>query len=80
MEKHFIWSTSLLTLAGTMAAHQQLLAQQPHIVLIISDQHRGDAMNCMGNPSVVTPNMDALAADGTLFMNGYSSKIGRAHV
>lgn len=73
MEKHFIWSTSLLTLAGTMAAHQQLLAQQPHIVLIISDQHRGDAMNCMGNPSVVTPNMDALAADGTLFMNGYSS-------
>lgn len=73
MEKHFIWSTSLLTLAGTMAAHQQLLAQQPHIILIISDQHRGDAMNCMGNPSVVTPNMDALAADGTLFMNGYSS-------
>lgn len=73
MNKHFYWSTSLLTVAGTIAANQQLQAQRPHIVLIISDQHRGDAMNCMGNTSVVTPNMDALAADGTLFMNGYSS-------
>lgn len=73
MNKHFYWSTSLFTVAGTMAIHLQSLAQQPHIVLIISDQHRGDAINCMGNSSVITPNMDALAADGTLFMNGYSS-------
>lgn len=73
MKKQFLWNASLLTIAGTFAAHQQVLAQQPHIILIISDQHRGDAMNCMGNPSVITPNMDALAADGTLFMNGYSS-------
>lgn len=27
----------------------------------------------MGNPSVITPNLDALAQDGTLFTNGYSS-------
>lgn len=65
--------TSLLVVAGTLTVHQQLLAQQPHIILIISDQHRGDAMHCMGNASVVTPHMDALAQDGTLFMNGYSS-------
>lgn len=67
------WSTSLLTVAGTMVTHGQVLAQQPHIIMIVSDQHRGDAMNCMGNEAVITPNMDALAADGTLFMNGYSS-------
>ena len=73
MKTHPLWSTSLITFAGTFAAHQQALAQQPNIILIISDQHRGDAVNCMGNPSVITPNMDALAADGTLFMNGYSS-------
>lgn len=73
MKRQFLWSASLLTVTGTFVTHQQALAQQPHIILIISDQHRGDAMNCMGNPSVVTPNMDALAADGTLFMNGYSS-------
>ena len=73
MKNPSLWSTPLLAVAGTFAAHQQAQAQQPHIILIISDQHRGDAMNCMGNPSVITPHMDALAADGTLFLNGYSS-------
>lgn len=80
MKTHSLWNTSLITIAGTFAVHQQALAQQqasvqqrPHIILIISDQHRGDAVGCMGNSSVMTPNMDALAADGTLFMNGYSS-------
>ena len=56
-----------------MQSSSYLMAQQPHIILIVSDQHRGDALNCMGNPSVITPNLDALAQDGTLFTNGYSS-------
>lgn len=50
-----------------------LAQEKPHIILIISDQHRGDAVCCMGNAAVITPHMDALAADGTLFTNGYSS-------
>lgn len=68
--------SSLLAATGACILPQFLLAQdskQPHIILIISDQHRGDAMNCMGNASVITPHMDALAEDGTLFTNGYSS-------
>lgn len=73
MKQHSFWSVSLLTVTGTLVTSQQALSQQPHIILIISDQHRGDAMHCMGNPSVITPNMDALAADGTLFTNAYSS-------
>ena len=46
---------------------------QPHIILIMTDQQRGDAMGCMGNESVISPHLDALASEGTLFMNGYSS-------
>lgn len=75
MKPHTFWNAAFVATAGTLAGHQQAQAQakQPHIILIISDQHRGDAMNCMGNPAVETPHMDALASDGTLFMNGYSS-------
>lgn len=74
MNKLSFWNTSMLAVTGTMAVNLQAVAQEkPHIILIMSDQHRGDAMHCMGNASVVTPNMDALAADGTLFMNGYCS-------
>lgn len=72
--KNSFLNVSLWTTAGLLAAGQQALAQQqPHIILIMSDQHRADAMNCMGNEAVITPHMDELAADGTLFMNGYSS-------
>lgn len=47
--------------------------RHPHIILIMTDQQRGDAMACMGNEAVISPNLDALAAEGTLFTNGYSS-------
>lgn len=73
MQIHSLCGVPLLAAAGTALLTQRALAQQPHIILIVSDQHRGDAMHCMGNSSIITPNMDALAADGTLFMNGYSS-------
>lgn len=81
MEKYILGSSLLLAASGVVEAQNQVentvkgevRVDKPHIVLIMSDQHRGDAMNCMGNSAVVTPNMDALAQDGTLFTNGYSS-------
>ncbi|MGL5683792.1 MAG: arylsulfatase [Marinifilaceae bacterium] len=47
--------------------------EKTHIILIMTDQHRADAMGCMNNPIIKTPNLDRLAADGVLFTNGYSS-------
>ena len=74
MNTHKWFYTSLALTSGACSLPHTLVAQQkPHIILLMADQHRGDAMNCMGNPSVITPNMDALACEGTLFTNGYSS-------
>jgi arylsulfatase len=47
--------------------------RQPHIILILTDQHRTDALGYAGNPAVITPNFDRLAADGVHFEYGYSS-------
>lgn len=47
--------------------------EQPHIILIMTDQHRGDAVGYAGNPAVISPNFDQLAEDGVHFANGYSS-------
>ncbi len=41
--------------------------KSPNIVFIITDQQRYDSMGCTGNPFAVTPNLDALAAEGTVF-------------
>lgn len=43
------------------------MADRPNIVLIFTDQHRGDTMGCAGNPAAVTPNLDRLAAEGVRF-------------
>ena len=43
---------------------------RPNILLITSDQHHWNALGCQ-NPEVKTPNLDRLAARGTLFERAY---------
>ncbi|MEL6477063.1 MAG: sulfatase-like hydrolase/transferase [Pseudomonadota bacterium] len=43
-----------------------------NLLIVISDEHRRDAMGCMGHPVVQTPHLDALAARGTVFTNAYT--------
>src|SRR6185437_14972533 len=43
----------------------------PNVLLITTDQHRFDALGCMGNREVQTPNIDRLAAHGVLFERCY---------
>lgn len=57
-----------------MGAVQWAAAQsKPNVILIMTDQQRGDAMGCAGNSVVKTPNLDRLATDGYLFGNAYTS-------
>ena len=41
--------------------------------LIMTDQLRGDALHCMGTEAVISPHIDQLAQEGTLFTSGYTS-------
>ena len=45
--------------------------KKPNIVVLLTDDQRWDAMGCMGNPIIRTPNMDRLAKEGTLFRNHF---------
>ena len=47
------------------------MPDQPNVLLLYVDQQRGDALGCAGNPDVLTPNLDALAARGTRFDRHY---------
>ncbi|MCY1722817.1 arylsulfatase [Prolixibacteraceae bacterium Z1-6] len=46
---------------------------QPNIIFIMTDQQRADALGCMGNEAVISPNIDKIAAEGVTFVNGYSA-------
>ncbi|TDE03096.1 arylsulfatase [Jiangella asiatica] len=45
---------------------------RPNILLITTDQHRGDCLGIEGHPVAQTPNLDWLARTGTRFRRGYS--------
>ena len=47
--------------------------RRPHIILLMTDQHRGDALGCAGHPAALTPHLDGIAARGVRFVNGFSS-------
>ncbi len=53
------------------AASPQQRALRPNVVLVILDQLRADMLGCYGNTSCKTPNIDALAAKGTIFTRAY---------
>ena len=59
--------------AGMGAAWLAADAQRPHIILLMTDQQRFDAMGCTSGGTVVSPHLDRLAAEGTLFENAYTS-------
>jgi arylsulfatase A-like enzyme len=42
---------------------------RPNIVVIVADDQGPWAMGCAGNPEIITPNLDRLAAEGTRFEN-----------
>ncbi len=45
---------------------------RPNIVFYFSDQQRWDTLGCYGQPLRVTPNLDALAANGTRYENAFT--------
>lgn len=44
---------------------------KPNIIFLLTDDQRWDALGVMGDPIIITPNLDALANDGILFTNTY---------
>lgn len=63
-----------LTVFGAHARNfvEKASSESPNLIYIISDQLRFDAMSCMGNKIISTPNMDRLAAEGVIFTRAYS--------
>jgi arylsulfatase A-like enzyme len=46
-----------------------------NLLLITADQWRGDCLSAVGHPTVKTPQLDALAADGVAFRNHFTQCI-----
>jgi len=49
------------------------MSQPLNILFITADQWRGDCLSALGHPTVRTPHLDGLAADGVLFARHYAN-------
>ena len=47
--------------------------EAPNVVFIVMDTQRADRLSCYGHPLRTTPNVDALAARGTLYEEAYAT-------
>ena len=48
------------------------MTEPMNVLFITADQWRGECLSALGHPTVKTPHLDALAADGVLFANHFS--------
>ncbi|UCC69760.1 MAG: arylsulfatase [Armatimonadota bacterium] len=46
---------------------------RPHIVFLMTDQHRFDCLGCYGNKAIRTPHIDRIAQEGVTFEHAYTS-------
>lgn len=52
---------------------ENAVKRKPNILLLMTDQMRGDCMGTAGHPDVKTPNLDHLAASGVRYENAYTA-------
>ena len=66
--------TDFRWLVGLIALHLFLpagsAASQPNIIFVLADDHRYDALSCLGHPFIKTPNIDRIADDGVIEAGG----------
>jgi arylsulfatase A-like enzyme len=46
-------------------------AEQPNVVVLLTDDQRADAVAALGNAHIITPNLDRLVGEGFVFRNAY---------
>jgi choline-sulfatase len=59
-------------LPAQLGAAEPAQSRRPNILLLMTDQHRGDCLGVDGNQVIRTPNIDQLAREGVRFRHGYS--------
>lgn len=53
---------------------QKKISRPINVLFILTDQQRADSLSCMGGPPGLTPHLDRLAAEGTLFERAYCTQ------
>lgn len=73
IKKLFSQRTVLTTMVGLLGWAPLASAKPPNIIYLMTDDQRADALGCMGNPIIATPHIDAMAEEGVVFENAFTT-------
>lgn len=75
MRKYISLLTGLLLVTGCGHVEEEnsVLLDRPNVIVILADDMRRDATGYSGNPLIKTPNIDKLAAGGTVFEKAFAT-------
>lgn len=66
-------ATAASVAAAPRLAKSATRISRPNVLLLMSDQHRGDCIGADGNRAIHTPNLDEIARGGARFSQAYSA-------
>ena len=70
--REFVEMAAATTIMGRARAAQSVdKGKRPNILLMLGDDHRWDALGCMGNRIIQTPQLDRLGHEGVIFENHF---------
>lgn len=73
MHNAFFWKTLIRLSLVSLCVVSTARAEQPNIVFFFADDQTTSTLGCYGNDVIQTPNIDALARNGTRFENAFVS-------
>lgn len=62
-----------MVVVSVFSPYQSFGANQPNIIIILADDMGYGDLGCYGHPSIKTPNLDRMAAEGMRFTDFYST-------
>ncbi len=71
--RQFVASSAAAAVAGSLPRRAEGAAKPPNIVIIFADDLGYGDLGCYGHPTIRTPNLDRLAADGVKLTQFYSA-------
>lgn len=73
MRKHLILGVFVALFSLVTICQDASAAERPNLIFLLTDDQRWDALGCMGNPIIKTPNIDRLAKEGVVFENAFAT-------